>query len=162
MSAIEELKGAGKKEAFHRAAESNTHAFSFAVPDIEAPSGRINCSLAKTDSCSATILVIRKGYKTPHHYHPNQEGIWLVLKGCVRFYSGEYDNPSGEFGPLEGILQPENSRYWFETAGDEEAWLLQIAGYPKGKDKARRIAVDKDRAPSEGGVRADMAIRAAQ
>lgn len=160
MSATDNAKprGAGKKEAFFRAAEEKMHGFSFAVPEVEAPGGRINCYLAKTDSCGATILVLRKGYATPRHYHPNQDGIWLVLKGRVRFYCGGEgeDRVSGEFGPLEGIVQPENSRYWFETVGDEEAWLMQIAGYPRGKAMAKRIPVGENPA-QEGGVRVDMA-----
>lgn len=81
-----ELRGAEKKEAFFRAAEEGVHKFAFAVPDVEVPNGRINCYLAKTDSCSSTILVLRDGYKASHHYHPNQDGIWVVLKGQVRFY----------------------------------------------------------------------------
>jgi quercetin dioxygenase-like cupin family protein len=156
MAVVEEVRGADKKEAFHQEAESKVHTFSFKVPDIEAPRGRMNCYLAKTDACSATMLVIRKGYQTPAHYHPNQEGIWLVVKGHVRFY-GPDDEVSQVFGPLEGILQPENSRYWFETEGDEEAWLLQIAGFPKGKKMAKRIPLDPAQSGGEGGVKVDMA-----
>ena len=156
MDAGDELRGADKKEAFHRAAEAAVHTFSFAVPDVEAPHGRINCYLAKTDSCSSTVIVMRKGYFEPAHYHPNQDGIWLVLKGKVRFYGGAHDETTTVLGPMDGILQPENSRYWFATEGDEEAWLLQIAGYPKGKAVAKRIPLDPDE-KRERSVRMEMA-----
>jgi hypothetical protein len=66
--------------------------------------------------------------------------IYMVLKGRIRFYGPE-DKVLGEYGELEGILLPENSRYWFESVGDEEAYLLQIAGYPKGINAFKRIAV---------------------
>jgi mannose-6-phosphate isomerase-like protein (cupin superfamily) len=156
-----ELRGAEKKEAFFRAAEAKVHSFSFAVPDVEAPNGRINCYLAKTDSCSATILVLRDGYTASHHYHPNQDGIWVVLKGRVRFFGGADKAVLGEFGPFEGVKQPENSRYGFEAVGEEEAWLMQIAGYPKGPEVAKRIPIGA--APTrEGGVKADMARPAAK
>jgi mannose-6-phosphate isomerase-like protein (cupin superfamily) len=152
-----ELRGAEKKEAFFRAAEEGVHKFAFAVPDVEVPNGRINCYLAKTDSCSSTILVLRDGYKASHHYHPNQDGIWVVLKGQVRFYGGPEEKDMGTFGPYEGIKQPENTRYGFEAVGEDEAWLMQIAGFPKGKAVAKRIPVGD--APKEGrGVRAYMAI----
>ena len=151
-----ELRGAEKKEAFFRAAEEKVHGFSFTVPDVEAPNGRINCYLAKTDSCSATILVLRDGYKASHHYHPNQDGIWVVLKGRVRFFGGRDETDMGEFGPFEGIKQPENSRYGFQAVGEEEAWLMQIAGFPKGAEVAKRIPIGA--APTrEGGVKVDMA-----
>ena len=156
-----ELRGAEKKEAFFRAAEEKVHGFSFAVPDVEAPNGRINCYLAKTDSCSATILVLRDGYKASNHYHPNQDGIWVVLKGRVRFFGGPDQKDFGEFGPYEGVKQPENSRYGFQAVGEEEAWLMQIAGFPKGPEVAKRIPLDAKPA-REGGVKVDMALPAAK
>lgn len=157
----ETLRGAEKKEAFFQAAEEKVHSFAFTVPDIEVPNGRINGYLAKTDSCSATILVLRDGYKASHHYHPNQDGIWVVLKGRVRFFGGADERVTGEFGPYEGIKQPENSRYGFEAVGGEEAWLMQIAGFPKGADVAKRIPIGTPPTKSERGVKIDMAQRAA-
>ena len=64
----------------------------------------------------------------------------MVLKGKLVFYGNE-DKILGEFGPQEGLLLPENSRYWFKSEGEEEAWLLQIAGYPKGAKTSKRISV---------------------
>ena len=151
-----ELRGAAKKEAFFRAAEANVTDFSFAVPDVDAPNGRINCTLADAGSCRATILVLRDGYKASHHYHPNQDGIWVVLKGKVRFFGGPDEKVVGEYGPYEGIAQPQNTRYGFEAVGEEEAWLMQIAGYPKGPDAAKRIHFDGP-ATGEGGTKVRMA-----
>jgi mannose-6-phosphate isomerase-like protein (cupin superfamily) len=151
-----ELRGAEKKEAFFRAAEATVTDFSFAVPDVEAPNGRINCYLADAGSCRATILVLRDGYKASHHYHPNQDGIWVVLKGKVRFFGGPEEKVVGEYGPFEGIAQPQNTRYGFEAVGDEEAWLMQIAGYPKGPEVAKRIPIGEMPA-REGGTKVRMA-----
>ena len=112
--------------------------------------------LEHAGSCRATILVLRDGYKASHHYHPNQDGIWVVLKGRVRFFGGPEEKVVGEYGPFEGIAQPENSRYGFEAVGEEEAWLMQIAGYPKGKDLAKRIPL-VDSARPEGGTKVNLA-----
>ena len=149
MDTSDELRGADKKEAFHQAAEAKVHTFSFAVPDVDAPNGRINCYHAETDACSLVTIIMRNGYFEPAHYHPNQDGIWMVLKGKVRFYGGAHDERTVVLGPMEGIVQPENSRYWFAHEGDEEAWLLQIGGYPKGKKVAKRVPLD----PNEGRIR---------
>lgn len=151
-----ELRGAAKKEAFFRAAEAQVTDFSFSVPDVDAPNGRINCYLADAGSCRATILVLRDGYKASHHYHPNQDGIWVVLKGRVRFFGGPDEKVVGEYGPFEGIAQPQNSRYGFEAVGKEEAWLMQIAGYPKGPEVAKRIPL-VEVATGEGGTRVHLA-----
>ena len=153
-----ELRGADKKEAFHEAAEALVHTFSFAVPEgIEIPAGKkMHVKLAGTDTCRATVQVLRgEGTENNLHYHPNMDLIWMVLKGRIRFY-GPKEKVQGEMGPLEGILQPENSRYWFEKVGDEEAWLLQIAGFPKGAKAAKRIDVDPPK-KSLGGVQLSLA-----
>jgi mannose-6-phosphate isomerase-like protein (cupin superfamily) len=146
------LKGADKKEAFHEAAEEKVHTFSFSIPDnVEIPEGKkMHVRLAATDTCRATVQVLRDGSENNLHYHPNMDLIWMVVKGRVRFY-GPNNVVRGEMGPLEGILQPENSRYWFEKVGEEEAWLLQIAGFPKGAKAARRVNVDPPK-KSLGGV----------
>ena len=137
-----DIRGADKKEAFHEAAEAKVKTFKFEVPEIETKFGqKMHVRLAGTDSCRATVQVLRDGSENNLHYHPNMDLIWMVLKGRVRFY-GPKDIVRGELGPLEGILQPENSRYWFEPCDGEEAWLLQIAGFPKGAKAAKRIDVD--------------------
>ncbi len=134
------LKGAAKKEAFHRAAEQAIHDFKFARPDIDFPSEKkkIHVRLAGTNSCRATVQVLSQGGENNLHYHPNMDLIYMVLKGRVRFYGPE-DKLLGDYGEMEGLLLPENSRYWFESVGEEEAHLLQIAGFPKGVDKFQRI-----------------------
>ena len=50
----------------------------------------------------------------------------------------------GVYGENEGLLLPENARYWFKGVSDE-AHLLQIAGYPRGAKAARRVPVEKDK-----------------
>jgi quercetin dioxygenase-like cupin family protein len=134
-----ELHGAAKKEAFHLAAEAMVQSFAFKRPDGELEPGRkMHVKLTGTDSCRAQVQVLKKGGENNLHYHPNMDLIYMVLKGKVAFY-GPGDKVIGTYGPLEGLLLPENSRYWFGSEGDEEAYLLQIAGYPKGAKMSRRI-----------------------
>jgi hypothetical protein len=78
--------------------------------------------------------------------------IYMVLKGKVAFY-GPGDKMIGEYGPQEGLLLPENSRYWFVAVGDEEAHLLQVAGYPKGAAMSKRINAEPMKASQRKGVR---------
>ena len=143
------LRGAEKKEAFHEAAEAGIHSFKLEVPDIDTQGKKIHIKLAGTDSCRASVQVLRNGGENNLHYHPNLDLIYMVLKGRVRFY-GPGDKDLGDFGPNEGLLLPENSRYWFGSVGDEEAWLLQIAGYPKGPEMAKRIPLEPARADAAG------------
>ena len=136
-----EVRGADKKEAFHEAAEAKIKSFKLEVPDIDTGGQKIHIKLAGTNSTRASVQVLRNGADNNLHYHPNLDLIYMVLKGCVRFY-GPDEKVLGEFHQNEGLLLPENSRYWFGSVGDEEAWLLQIAGYPKGEKAVKRINVD--------------------
>ena len=129
------LRGAAKKEAFHRDAEARVKTFKFDAAD---PTGK-SVGLAELPSCRARIQVLRKGTKKRGlHYHPNQDQVYMVLKGRIRLY-GPDDRPSGELGPFEGIAYPENARYWMECVGDEETWLMHFAAYPKGAKAARVV-----------------------
>lgn len=146
-----DLRGAEKKEAFHQAAEALIHHFAFKAPDIAFPNEKkkIHVKLAGTDTVRASVQVLREGGENNLHYHPNMDLIYMVLKGCIRFY-GPGDKVLGEYGPLEGLLLPENSRYWFESVGSEEAHLLQIAGFPKGVNAFKRIPVEPPK-QADGG-----------
>jgi mannose-6-phosphate isomerase-like protein (cupin superfamily) len=139
------------KERLSEIAEANSVQFSFTVPDVALPEGRkLHVKLAGTKSVRASVQVLNKGGENNLHYHPNMDLIYMVLKGRVEFY-GPGDKRLGEFGVNEGILLPEYARYWFRSVGDEEAHLLQIAGYPKGPEASKRIPVEPPK-PTSGGV----------
>ena len=147
----DELRGAPKKEAFHQAAEAKIVQFKFAKPAAEIPFGKkAHVKLAGTNSCRASVQVLNQGGENNLHYHPNMDLIYMVLKGRVQFYGAE-GKLLGDYGPHQGLLLPENSRYWFKSVGEEEAWLLQIAGYPKGAAMSKRIPLEPARADA-GGV----------
>ena len=144
-------RGAAKKEVFHRAAEAKIVGFKFEKPEADIPTGKkAHVKLAGTDSCRASVQVLNRGGENNLHYHPNMDLIYMVLKGRVQFYGPE-GKLLGDYGPHEGLLLPENARYWFKSVGDEEAWLLQIAGYPKGAEMSKRVPVEPAR-PDAGGV----------
>ena len=133
------VKGAAKKEAFHRVAESKVRTFTFNPSDV--PGVGNNLELANNDSCRARVQILKEGTsKRALHYHPNQDQFYMVLKGRVRYY-GPDDAALGELGAFEGIFYPENTRYWMEQAGPEETWLLHFSSYPKGVKAARTIDI---------------------
>jgi quercetin dioxygenase-like cupin family protein len=137
-----ELRGEAKKEAFHQEAESKIVNFAFTRPDTHIADGdKMHVKLAGTDSCRASVQILVKGGDNNLHYHPNMDLIYMVLKGKVEFYGPE-DKLLGVYAENEGLMLPENSRYWFRGVSDE-AHLLQIAGYPKGKAASKRIPVEK-------------------
>ena len=141
------LRGSAKKEAFHQAAESEVHTFRFDPEDSSL--SRKSVDLVSLERCSARIQILRKGTKKRGlHYHPNQDQIYMVLKGRIRFY-GPGDTALGELGPFEGIVYPENSRYWLENVSEGETWLLQFSAFPLGAKAARGINIDTPKLASE-------------
>ncbi len=119
------LKGAEKKEAFHRDAESRRIPFRYARPDADIGNRRAIYFLGRTDILKAQVQIVPMGGENDLHYHPATDGFWWVIGGRVRFYDA--DGVIGEYGPGEGILMPRNARYWFETAdAGQELQLLQV------------------------------------
>ena len=135
------LRGADKKEAFHRDAESRRVPFKYKRPEVEIKGRRGVYFLAHSDILKAQIQIIPEGGDTDLHYHPGSDGFWMVLTGKVRFY--DCDRVIGEYGPGEGILMPRNARYWFETADtSQELQILQVSASTQQKVKNGFVAVN--------------------
>ena len=137
------LKGADKKEAFHREAESRMKGFSFKRPENIPDDRKVLYYLAGTDLVRSSVQIIPEGGDNNLHYHPGADGFWMVLKGKVRFYGP--DGSVGEYGPHEGIVTPRNARYWFESADtSQELHLLHISAHTQQKVGKSRVNVDPD------------------
>ncbi|HEY4134549.1 MAG TPA: hypothetical protein VGO34_04985 [Alphaproteobacteria bacterium] len=123
----------------HLAAEEESHVFSYAKPEkIDASKAMVR--LARSEVLKSWVQIVKThGGENNLHYHRNVDTFWMVLKGRVRFY-GPGDEVLGEFGPHEGIITPQYSRYWFENVGEDELELLQVAAY-HGGDQGARIDV---------------------
>ena len=119
------VRGAQKKEAFHRAAEERIVPFSYKRPDADIGAKRTHVYLGHSDIVTASVQIYPKGGGNVMHYHPGADGFWMVLKGRMRFHGP--DGVIGEYGPHEGVIMPRNARYWFESAlDDEETHLLHV------------------------------------
>jgi mannose-6-phosphate isomerase-like protein (cupin superfamily) len=125
--ALARPRGAAKKEAFFRATEEKIQTFSLADTDALARDARTSFRVCDGDVLRARAQTLPQGFANTLHYHPLYEGIWMVLRGRVRFY-GPDETVIGEFGPLEGVYIPRNGRYWFAQVGEEAAQILQIRG----------------------------------
>jgi len=119
--------------------------FTYDCPTFD--NGKQAVMLARSDRLIASVQVLKEGGENNLHSHPHQDGFWMVLKGCARFY-GENDVLIAELGAHQGILIPRNTRYWFEMSGSEPLELLQVEAFTKPLRAAREIAEDRvDYAP---------------
>src|SRR4051812_40060683 len=137
------LKGADKKEAFHREAESRMQGFKFERPKDVPADRKVLYYLGGTDLVQGSVQIIPEGGDNNLHYHPGADGFWMVLKGKVRFYGPV--GIVGEYGPNEGIVVPRNARYWFETADtSQELHLLHISARTQQKVGNSRVNIDQN------------------
>ncbi len=128
-----------QKEAFHRDAEARMQPLRYARPDSGKPKDIV--MMGKSARLRTQVQIVHEGGENNLHYHTNSDTCWYVIRGRVRFY-GVGDTLIGEYGPREGILIPEGSRYWFEKTGDEDLELLQVVGLG-GEGKAERINLEQ-------------------
>ena len=132
------IRGKGKKEAFHREAEGRITPFSFKRPTDGLDSSKAVFYLAHSDLFMATMQIIIEGGDNNLHYHPGRDSLWMVMKGRVRFHGAH--GVIGEYGPHEGLITPHNTRYWFESASeDEELHLLHIETANRRKNQKNRV-----------------------
>lgn len=113
--------------------------FSYKKPE-ELRRGKGIVQLAKSDIIRGRVQIVREGGENNLHSHRGMDGFWMVLNGRVRFY-GPGDVIIGEFGKHEGILIPRGAEYWFESCGDEDLEILQMAAFEKGV-KVERVDVE--------------------
>jgi quercetin dioxygenase-like cupin family protein len=146
------LRGADKKEAFHREAESRIEPFKFVRPDVDLGGAKGVHYLCASDILMATVQMIPEGGDNVLHYHPGADGFWMVLKGKLRFHGP--DGMIGEYGPNEGLLMPRNARYWFETADPKvEVHLLYVTALTEKKPANFRVALGESKPGKKKNLR---------
>ena len=105
--------------------------------------------LCESDIVRASVQVVTEGGENNLHNHPGVDGIWMVLKGRVKFY-GENDEFIGEFGPHEGIHSPRGYKYWFESSDlSQHLEILQIHAYAQNAEGKRVNDKRIDQAPQK-------------
>lgn len=115
--------------------------FEYAAPDVER--AKTIVWLARTDRLFATIQVIAKdGGETNLHSHDHLDGVWYVLEGRARFYSGETEVVA-DIGPQEGVLIPRGEKYWFESSGDVPLQILQVECSDKPMKTKKELVSDR-------------------
>ena len=109
--------------------------FGYQTPD-NLVKGKGIARLCRSDLCYATVQVLQSGGENNLHAHPAQDGIWIVLKGRVKFY-GKDDVVLAELGPLQGIHIPRGFYYWFESSSPEKLEILQVEAIDKSVKNER-------------------------
>jgi len=89
-------------------------------------SGKQTTSLVGDDLLKATVMVADSGGETVVHSHLAMDQIFFVLAGEATFYKS-LDEVAAVLGPMEGILVPRGSAYWYEKTSEENLVLFRAA-----------------------------------
>jgi mannose-6-phosphate isomerase-like protein (cupin superfamily) len=109
--------------------------FGYQAPDkLEKGKGIVR--LCRSDIVYSSVQVLQEGGENNLHAHPAQDGIWIVLKGRVKFY-GKDNAVLAELGPLQGIHIPRGFYYWFESSSPEKLEILQVEAIDKSVKNER-------------------------
>ncbi len=104
--------------------------FSYVRPDLKKKPRAIT-RLCMGDIMCGLVQEIKKGGETTLHSHSGMDGFYMVMAGKARFW-GEDESLIGEFGPMEGVYIPRDTKYWFESASEKEPLqLLQIEAFTR-------------------------------
>jgi mannose-6-phosphate isomerase-like protein (cupin superfamily) len=122
----------------NESAQTRIQTFSYKKPE-NLRRGKGIVQLAQSDIIRGRVQIVREGGENNLHSHRGMDGFWMVLAGRVKFY-GPGDVLIGEFSKHEGILLPRGAEYWFESSGEEDLEILQMASFEKGV-KVERVDV---------------------
>ena len=109
--------------------------FGYETPD-NLVKGKGIVRLCRSDIVYATVQVLQDGGENNMHAHPAQDGVWIVLKGRVKFY-GKDNAVLAELGPMQGIHIPRGFYYWFESSSTEKLEILQLEAIDKSVKNER-------------------------
>jgi mannose-6-phosphate isomerase-like protein (cupin superfamily) len=109
--------------------------FGYQSPDM-LEKGKGIVKLCRSDIVYSSVQMLQAGGENNLHAHPAQDGIWIVLKGRVKFY-GKDDAVLAELGPMQGIHIPRGFYYWFESASPERLEILQVEAIDKSVKNER-------------------------
>jgi mannose-6-phosphate isomerase-like protein (cupin superfamily) len=119
-----------KTKSREQLAAGSHQLFSYRKPET-LKGGKAIVQLAQSDLIRGRVQIVREGGENNLHSHNGMDGFWMVLRGRVKFY-GPGDELIAELSQHEGILLPRGTQYWFESSGDEDLELLQMAAFEKG------------------------------
>ena len=125
------LKSALEQVEFLPEHKPEPQVFKYQRPNLENKPRAIT-RLCMGDIMCGLIQEIKKGGETTLHSHSGMDGFYMVMSGRARFL-GENETLIGELGPMEGVYIPRNTKYWFESAGNENEplQLLQIEAFTR-------------------------------
>jgi mannose-6-phosphate isomerase-like protein (cupin superfamily) len=88
--------------------------------------GKQVTQLAGNDILKGTVMVADSGGETVVHAHQAMDQVFVVLAGEATFYKS-LEEVVAVLGPMEGVLVPRGTTYWYEKTSPENLVLFRAA-----------------------------------
>jgi mannose-6-phosphate isomerase-like protein (cupin superfamily) len=102
--------------------------------------GRTTEVRANTDLLTVTVKVYAEGGENAMHCHPEEDHAFIVIEGQATFHIDSDDNIK-VINPLEGVMLPKGTFYWFESTGDRNLVMIR-PGAARERGMASRLTPD--------------------
>src|SRR5262245_18714560 len=110
------------------------HTFDLHLPLLE--SGKVTTTMASTDILACTAQVADSGGENLLHSHRGEDQIFLVVGGEATFYTDvEATQVACVLGPLQGVLIPRGTVYWYQKTSEDNLVLLRVGALAKREDQ---------------------------
>ncbi len=91
------------------------------------PDERLIYDMPETESLQLGYVSVRAGEKTSLGCHPDEEEIYLILRGRASLLLGE---ECADVGPGDTVYVPRNTLHQMTCISEEPLEYLYIANYP--------------------------------
>jgi mannose-6-phosphate isomerase-like protein (cupin superfamily) len=116
---------------FKRIGDYSMHAVKFEDAEVNLRSGnRMIVPKALTETLEAGLVVRKKGEGTPLASHPDEEEIYIILKGKGRIRVGDEWR---EVSPNTALYIPRNALHEIQCISEEPLEYIYIANWPDTK-----------------------------
>lgn len=104
---------------------------------------------AKTDHLEICIKVYADGGENEMHRHTSDDHAFVVLSGKAVFHVGSDDNVK-VINKFQGIMLPQNTDYWFQSAEPNLVMLKVTSNIPGAKNVLKDLSFIPEWIPLPG------------
>jgi oxalate decarboxylase/phosphoglucose isomerase-like protein (cupin superfamily) len=118
--------------------------FRYSTPEGTDDQAKTLVNICRLDLLTCMVQVVRRGGENNLHSHPGEDAMWFVIRGNAAFYD-EHDTRF-ELSEGDGVVIPEGTKYWFESASEEPLEILRVAAHGVRSRSSRQDAALPNRA----------------
>lgn len=118
--------------------------------------GRSNTPVAATEDLTVIVKVYASGGENALHQHPNEDHVFIILKGSAAFY--DQDGETATLAINEGYLVPKGALYRFHAVESEGPLVMLRVGTPNYAVAMKPFRTDDGGKDFQGDTKKNNAV----